>query len=55
MKSSPHSKFTPEQESYDNLPEGLQAAERGEQMQKNVEDLEKFIGYLEETGYLEEM
>ena len=44
-----------EQESYDNLPEGLQAAERGEQMQENVDNLEEFIGYLEETGSLEEM
>ena len=44
-----------EQESYDNLPEGLQAGERGEQMQENVDNLEEFIGYLEETGSLEEM
>lgn len=44
-----------EQESYDNLPEGLQAAERGEQMQQNVENLEDFIGCLEETDYLVEM
>jgi hypothetical protein len=44
-----------EQESYENLPESLQYGERGEQMQENVDSLEKFIGYLEETDSLEEM
>lgn len=42
-------------ECYDNLPEGLQNAERGEQMQENVDNLEEFIGYLEEVDALEEM
>ena len=44
-----------EQESYENLPESLQHGERGEQMQENVDSLEEFIGYLEETDSLEEM
>ena len=44
-----------EQESYENLPESLQYGERGEQMQENVDSLEEFIGYLEETDSLEEM
>lgn len=42
-----------EQESYENLPESLQYGERGEQMQENVDSLEEFIGYLEETDSLE--
>jgi hypothetical protein len=42
-------------ECYDNLPEGLQNAERGEQMQENADNLEEFIGYLEEVDALEEM
>jgi len=33
----------------------LQYGERGEQMQENVDSLEEFIGYLEETDSLEEM
>ena len=44
-----------EQESYENLPVSLQYGERGEQMQENVDSLEEFIGYLEETDSLEEM
>ena len=44
-----------EQESYENLPESLQYGERGEQMQENVDSLEEFIGYLEETDSLGEM
>ena len=44
-----------EQGSYENLPESLQYGERGEQMQENVDSLEEFIGYLEETDSLEEM
>lgn len=37
------------------MPESLQQGERGEQMQENVDNLEEFIGYLEETDSLEEM
>ena len=44
-----------EQESFDNLPEGLQEGERGEQMQENIDALEEFLDNLEETDALEEM
>lgn len=35
-----------EQESFDNLPEGLQEGERGEQMQENIDALEEFLDNL---------
>ena len=44
-----------EQEAYDNLPESLQYGERGEQMQENVDTIEEYLSYLEETDSLEEM
>lgn len=31
-----------EQESFDNLPEGLQEGEKGERMQENIDALEEF-------------
>lgn len=44
-----------EQESFDNLPEGLQEGEKGERMQENIDALEEFLDNLEETDDLEEM
>lgn len=44
-----------EQEAYNNLPESLQYGERGEQMQENVDAIEEYLSYLEETDSLEEM
>lgn len=44
-----------EQESFDNLPEGLQEGEKGERMQENIDALEDFLDNLEETDDLEEM
>lgn len=44
-----------EQEAYDNLPESLQYGERGERMQENVDTIEEYLSYLEETDSLEEM
>ena len=44
-----------EQESFDNLPEGLQEGEKGERMQENIDALEEFLDNLEETDALEEM
>lgn len=37
-----------EQEAYDNLPEGLQEADRGQQMQEYIETLEGVVDSLEE-------
>lgn len=44
-----------ELESYDNLPEGLQNSERGEQMRENIDTLEKFINNLEEADSLTDL
>lgn len=44
-----------EQVAYNNLPESLQYGERGEQMQENVDAIEEYLSYLEETDSLEEM
>lgn len=44
-----------EQEAYDNLPESLQCGERGEQMQENIDNIEDYLSYMEETENLEEM
>lgn len=44
-----------EQAAYNNLPESLQYGERGEQMQENVDTIEEYLSYLEETDSLEEM
>lgn len=44
-----------EQESYDNLPEGLQNSERGEQMRENMELLGEFIDNLEEADSLTDL
>ena len=38
-----------EQEAFDNLPESLQEAERGELMQESIEALEEAISSLEEA------
>lgn len=38
-----------EQAAYNNLPESLQYGERGEQMQENVDAIEEYLSYLEET------
>ena len=38
-----------EQESYDNLPEGIQCSERGEEMEENIEQLEECSGNLEDA------
>lgn len=37
-----------EQESFDNMPEGLQASELGERIEENAERLEEIAGYLED-------
>lgn len=37
-----------EQESFDNMPEGLQCSELGEKIEENAGRLEDIIGYLEE-------
>lgn len=45
-----------EQESFDNLPEGLQQSERGEQMEENVSNLESSMNSLDEViSCLEEL
>lgn len=36
-----------EQESYDNLPEGIQAGERGDAMQENIDNLQAAIDNLD--------
>lgn len=40
-----------EQEAFDNLPEGIQCTERGEAMEKNVDDLDGIIDNLENVIY----
>lgn len=37
-----------EQESFDNMPEGLQVSELGEKIEENAQRLEDVIGYIEE-------
>lgn len=37
-----------EQESFDNMPEGLQVSELGEKIEENASRLEDIMGYLEE-------
>lgn len=37
-----------EEEAYYNMPEGLQASERGEEMSNNIDTLQDAIGYIEE-------
>lgn len=44
-----------EQEAFDNLPEGLQCSEKGEQMEDNIYNLEEFIDFLGDTDTLETM
>ena len=45
-----------EQEAFDNLPEGIQESERGEQMQEYVDSLENALTSLEEAiDYLDEV
>lgn len=45
-----------EQESFDNLPEGIQWSERGELMEENIYNMEEIIEGLEEyIGTLEDM
>ena len=44
-----------EQEAFDNLPEGLQCSERGEQMEDNIYNLEEFIDFIGDTDTLETM
>lgn len=39
-----------EQDAYDNLPEGIQDSERGEQMDENISDLEEVMDGLEEQA-----
>lgn len=36
-----------EQEAFDNMPEGLQESERGEQMQENIDNLDSCLSDLE--------
>lgn len=38
-----------EQEAYDNLPEGLQASERGEAMSENVDILDEVVEEIDEV------
>lgn len=45
-----------EQESFDNLPEGIQESERGEQMQEYIDSMENALTSLEEAiDYLDEV
>lgn len=37
-----------EQDSFDNMPEGLQVSELGEKIEENAQRLEDVIGYIEE-------
>lgn len=44
-----------EQEAYDNLPEGIQDSERGENMYNAIDNIESAISSIEEiTNYLNE-
>lgn len=60
LKENISSVMDEEQESFDNLPEGLQCSERGEKMESAIESLQSAIDSLEEidleeiTSYLEE-
>ena len=44
-----------EQDAFDNLPEGIQGSERGEQMEDNIYNLEEFIDLLSDTDTIETM
>lgn len=44
-----------EQEYYDNMPESIQAGERGDKAQEAIDNLESTLDYLNDvTGFLEE-
>lgn len=44
-----------EQEAFDNMPEGLQASERGEQMQEYIETMSEAVEALDALEELEEL